>query len=239
MTEEKRPNTCLICGFPMITKNTPERMECAICRKTFTDTTACVNGHYVCSDCWNHPGAAVIRSICTSTKSKNPVSLAVMMMNSPAVYMHGADHHAIIAAALLAAYKNCGGEVDLNTAIDEAIRRGSAVPYGICATAGTSGGAVSAGIFYSIVAKTEPLSIKEWGEGNLLVSECLHKIGQAGGPRCCKRCTFFSLETAAAFITEHFGIQLEMPEKIRCGYVERNTDCNKERCPYFASITDY
>lgn len=192
MTEKKKSDACLICGSPVITREQPAKMECAICQKIFADVTACINGHYVCSDCSEHPGAAVIRSICTRTKSKNPVSIAVIMMNSPAVYMHGANHHAIIAAALLAAYKNCGGDIDLNTAIDEAIRRGSAVPYGICATAGTSGGAVSAGIFHSIVAKTDPLSIKEWGEGNLLVAECLHKIGLAGGPRCCKRCPYFS-----------------------------------------------
>ena len=238
MSEPKKNNACLICGSPVITGEQTKQMECAICRKTFDDAAVCINGHYVCTDCRSNPGAAVIRSICTSTKSKNPVSLAVMMMNSPAVYMHGADHHAIIAAALLAAYKNCGGEVDLTTAIDEAIRRGSAVPYGICAAAGTSGGAVSAGIFYSIVAKTKPLSVKEWGEGNLLVSECLHKIGSDGGPRCCKRCTFFSLETAAEFITEHFGVRLEMPDKIWCGYVERNPDCNRERCPYYSGNTE-
>lgn len=238
MSDTKKNNTCLICGSPVITGEQTKKMECAICRKTFNDTTVCINGHYVCTECRNHPGAAVIRSICTRTKSKNPVSLAVMMMNSPAVYMHGADHHAIIASALLAAYKNCGGEVDLTIAIDEAILRGSAVPYGICAAAGTSGGAVSAGIFHSIVAKTEPLSVKEWGEGNLLVSECLRKIGSAGGPRCCKRCTFFSLETAAEFINKHFGVRLEMPDKIRCGYVERNPDCNKEHCPYYPVNTE-
>ncbi|MCZ9312615.1 MAG: DUF5714 domain-containing protein [Methanocorpusculum sp.] len=238
MSDAKKNDGCLICGSPVITREQPAKTECAFCRETFTDTAVCINGHYVCNDCCKHPGAAVIRNICTRTKSKNPVSLAVIMMNSPAIYMHGADHHAIIAAALLAAYKNCGGEVDLNTAVDEAIRRGSAVPYGICAAAGTSGGAVSAGIFYSIVAKTDPLSVKEWGEGNLLVSECLYKIGSAGGPRCCKRCTFFSLETAAAFIAKHFGVQLEMPEKIRCGYMERNVDCNKEHCPYYPGITE-
>lgn len=137
-------------------------MECAICRENFTDTTACVSGHYVCNDCLEHPGTAVIRSICTSTKSKNSVSIAVIMMNSPAVYMHGADHHVIVAAALFAAYKNCGGNsLDLNNVVDESIKRESGLPYGICASSGTSGGAVSAEIFHSIIAKTEPLSIKK------------------------------------------------------------------------------
>ncbi|WP_338094935.1 DUF5714 domain-containing protein [Methanorbis furvi] len=232
MNEDDRTG-CLVCRSPLIKMQEEKVMECAICRKKFTDFISCINGHYVCCECAEHPGHAVIKNVCTQTQSKNPLSIAVVMMDNPLIGMHTDEHHSLVAASLLAAYKNSGGDVDLEPAVTEAISRGSTVPYGICAYAGTSGGAVSAGIFYSIIAHTSPLSVKEWGNGNLLVSSCLAKIGEAGGPRCCKRCTFFALETAVKYVRENLDITMEMPEKIRCGYVSKNPDCNKTLCPYY------
>ncbi len=224
---------CLVCRSPLIKLQKAKEMECAICRRKFTDSTSCVNGHYACEECAEHPGYAVIRNVCRQTQSKNPLSIAIIMMNNPLIEMHSQYHHALVAASLLAAYKNCGGDINLEEAVNEAIKRGSTIPYGFCACVGTSGGAVSAGIFHSIVANTKPLSVKEWGDGNLLVSNCLEKIGQAGGPRCCKRCTFFAIETAVKYAENYLDVKMEMPEEIHCGFIDQNPDCNTTRCSYY------
>ncbi|MDO5843950.1 MAG: DUF5714 domain-containing protein [Methanocorpusculum sp.] len=226
-------NTCIICGEPVVHRHDSRELKCDLCGKTENAEYFCIDNHYVCNDCFANPGAAVIRHVCLTTKSRNPLQIALMMMNSPAVFMHSADHHSIVAGALLAAYKNSGGEIDLVPAVDEAIKRGSAVPYGVCANTGTSGAAMSAGIFYSIVAKTNPFSVEEWGEGNLLVSRCLATIGKIGGPRCCKRCTYHAIETAVEYARENLNVSMELPEKIKCSYVPKNPECIKQRCPYY------
>lgn len=41
------------------------------------------------------------------------------MMNDPFVHMHGPENHVLAGAALLAAYRNAGGDVDIDTAFAE------------------------------------------------------------------------------------------------------------------------
>jgi hypothetical protein len=38
--------------------------------------------------------------------------------------------------------------------------------------------------------------------------------------------------TAVPFVREHFGVELELPERVRCGYFPMNEECLRERCPY-------
>ena len=69
----------------------------------------------------------------------------------------------LVGSALLAAYKNAGGELDLDAALEEMRNRGAQVPGGICGLWGTCGAAVSTGIFVSLITGASPLSGKEWG----------------------------------------------------------------------------
>ena len=38
--------------------------------------------------------------------------------------MHGPEHHVMVGAALLTAYKNAGGDIDLHSALIEMLNRG-------------------------------------------------------------------------------------------------------------------
>lgn len=225
---------CLICGAPLRYEDTAREMTCAVCGRTCSGNACCVHGHFVCDDCHAAPAAAVIRSIALTTSSKDPFAIATAMMQSPAVHMHGPEHHILTGAALLAAYRNAGGAIDLPVALEEMLRRGAMVPGGFCGLAGTCGAAVSAGMFYSIITKTNPLSTESWGTVNLLTAACLTAIGSTGGPRCCKRDTFFALETAAAFVREHTGTAMELPARPRCIFFRRNRECLRERCPWYS-----
>ena len=42
--------------------------------------------------------------------------------------MHGPEHHVLVGSALLTAYKNCGGDLDLNEALSLMEERGKQVP---------------------------------------------------------------------------------------------------------------
>lgn len=228
-------DSCLICGAPLQYLETAEEMTCAVCGEKFTGNARCENGHYICDGCHASPAEAAVRAVARTTASKNPIEIAQEMMKSPAVHMHGPEHHFLVSAALLCAYKNAGGTVDFDTALTAVISRGKLVPGGFCGMAGNCGAGVAAGIFLSAALKTTPLSAESWALGMKLTAACLNAVAEHGGPRCCKRDSFAAIITAASFIKEHLGISLEIPEKITCTHFAENRECLNKHCPYFPS----
>ena len=65
---------------------------------------------------------------------------------SPYIYMHGPEHHVMVGAALLTAYHNAGGKVELEKALPEMYRRGKEVPGGACGFWGACGAVFSTGM---------------------------------------------------------------------------------------------
>ena len=106
-------------------------MECAVCHKKELSKTRCVNGHYVCSDCHTQ-GLDRIFGLCLAETSADPIAIVRRMMELPFCHMHGPEHHVMVGAALLTAYKNAGGTLDLEPALREMYDRGKAVPGGAC-----------------------------------------------------------------------------------------------------------
>ena len=225
------PEECLICKAPLEYLVRDEDMECAICHKKESSKTRCVNGHYVCNDCHTQ-GMDTIFGLCLAETSADPAAILRRMMDLSFCHMHGPEHHVMVGAALLTAYKNAGGELDLDAALEEMRNRGTQVPGGICGLWGTCGAAVSTGIFISLITGASPLSGKEWGLCNEMTSRSLGAIAKTGGPRCCKRDSYTAILQAVDFVGEKFGIWMERPKKTVCGLYDRNEQCLKEKCPY-------
>ncbi len=221
---------CLICKAPLEYLETDEEMVCAICHKREASKTRCVNGHYVCNEC-HTKGMDTIVGLCLAETSKDPVTVLEHMMALPFCHMHGPEHHVMVGAALLTAYKNAGGDIDLNRALPEMMNRGKAVPGGVCGYWGACGAGISAGIFTAIISGSSPLSKEAWGLSNLMTSAVLGKIGAVGGPRCCKRDSYLSVLTATDFVKEHFGIEMEK-RKVICSRSSKNNQCIGIRCPF-------
>ena len=194
--------------------------------------SACRNGHYVCDECHSATAIKNIVEICVHSGSKNPVEIAFLMMNDPYVYMHGPENHVLVGCALLTAYKNAGGNIELDSSLREMVARGRKVPGGVCGFWGCCGAAVSAGMFYSIASGATPLTKDSWGKANLMTSKALNVIGTIGGPRCCKRNAFLTIQQTVAFTAEHLGVQMEMPERIICTFSPKNKQCIGTRCPF-------
>lgn len=230
-TENK--NACVICGAPLIYTDTARKMECAICHEIVESNASCQNGHFVCDKCHSAPALSAIRHIGLQADSQNPLTIAKQMMNHPAVHMHGPEHHVLGGAALLSAYRNSGGELDLENALSEMEKRGKNVPGGTCGFWGCCGAAISAGIFLSIVTGTTPMASETWGSCNLLTSECLRNMSAFGGPRCCKRTSFISIQTAAHFAEKVTGIKMELTKPFYCSYSQKNRECLEGKCPFY------
>ena len=164
--------------------------------------------------------------------SKNPIKIIDKMMAMPFCHMHGPEHHVMVGAALLTAYHNAGGKVELWKALPEMYRRGKEVPGGACGFWGACGAGISTGMYLSIVTKSTPLAEKEWGLSNQMTARALQKIGEAGGPRCCKRDSYLSIIEAVRFTEEKLGVHMEIKE-FSCTRSDRNNQCIQKACPFY------
>ena len=122
---------CLICKAPLEYLREDIEMECELCHKKEKSKTRCINGHYVCNAC-HIQGVDSLIGICMGETSKNPVIVLNQMMAQPFCHMHGPEHHVMVGMALLTAYRNSGGRIDLKKALIEMNSRGSSVPGGAC-----------------------------------------------------------------------------------------------------------
>ena len=221
---------CLICKALLEYLDSDVMMECEICHKKENSKTRCLKGHYICDECHTN-GMDGIYSICLNEKSKNPIYILKKMMSLNFCHIHGPEHHIMVGSALLTAYKNAGGDINLEKCLVEMQSRGKQVPGGACGFWGACGAGVSSGMFMSIVTNSTPLKNKEWGLSNLMTSASLKAIGEIGGPRCCKRNSYLAIIEAVNFAKENLGVEMELNE-IKCIHSSQNNQCIKERCPF-------
>lgn len=63
-----------------------------------------------------------------------------------------------------------------------------------------------------------------WGHSNLMTSRSLAKLGEIGGPRCCKRNSYMSILTAIDYAEEITGVRMHKP-RIVCRHMSSNSQC--------------
>ena len=222
---------CLICGAPLVYLDRDEEMACAVCGKKEPSKTRCVRGHYVCNDCHTR-GMDSIFGLCLSETSRDPLEILEKLMAMPFCHMHGPEHHVLVGAALLTAYRNAGGALELGEALKEMQSRGRAVPGGACGFWGACGAGISAGQFVSIATGATPLAVENWGLSNRMTAKALETIGAVGGPRCCKRDSYLAVLAAVDFAAEQLGVKMERSAPA-CTRSKQNNQCIGTRCPFF------
>ena len=227
---------CLICGAPLEYLETDEWMECAVCHRKERSKTRCIRGHYVCNAC-HTAGMDSILGLCLAETSKDPIALLEKMMALPFCHMHGPEHHVMVGAALLTAYKNAGGALDLQAALTEMMRRGKQVPGGACGFWGACGAGISSGMFLSILSRSTPLAEEPFGLSHRMTAKALGAIGEIGGPRCCKRGSYLSVLSAIDFVKENLGIEMEK-RRVVCSHAGQNNQCIGERCPFCRAVSE-
>lgn len=224
---------CLICKAPLEYLAADEEMECDLCRRRENSKTRCVNGHYVCNECHTQGMDAVI-GICLGETGKDPVAILEKLMAQPFCHMHGPEHHVMVGAALLTAYRNAGGALDLEKALPEMMSRGKKVPGGACGFWGACGAGLSTGMAVAILSRSTPLAEEPFRLSHLMTAEALGQIGEIGGPRCCKRDSYLSLLAAVDFVRERLGVEMERPQVV-CRHGAQNNQCIGARCPFSAA----
>ena len=180
--------------------------------------------------------AKKIVETCLQDKSKNPIEIFYNIANQDYVRMHGPEHHVLDGAALLTAYFNAGGDINLKDSLYELMRRGLQMPGATCGMWGVCGAVSSMGAALSIIDKTGPLSIdNSWGKHMTFTSNALAGLAKIGGPRCCKRDAFISFQKVIEHINENYDVKLESSD-IVCYFNEQNEQCIKEKCPFYEGV---
>lgn len=229
-TDLSMNDECLICGSPLEYLEKDTLMECFLCHKQEFSKTRCQDGHYVCNEC-HTAGMDSIILLCLNDTSTNPIEILEKIMSMSFCHMHGPEHHVLVGSALLTAYKNAGGDIDLQDALLEMISRGKQVPGGACGYWGACGASISTGMYVSIVTKNTPLSTDTWRLSNLTTSRALEQVALNGGPRCCKRDSYLSVLAAIDFTNEYLDVKLTKPE-VKCTRSQQNNQCIGKKCPF-------
>lgn len=173
-----------------------------------------------------------ILEICLTAKSTNPIYILEQLMSLPTIPMHGPIHHVLVGSALLTAYRNAGGDINLKEALIELEKRAANVPGGACGFWGACGACISTGMFVSIVTKASPLTNESWGLANSMTSRALARLAAIGGPRCCKRNSYLAVTEAVTFTADRLGIQMDITD-ITCTRSSHNSHCiGADRCPF-------
>lgn len=88
----------------------------------------------------------------------NPVRIFHNIAQKEYMSIHGPEHHILDGASLLVAYRNAGGELDLEAALERLKAEGLRMPGAMCGLWGVCGAVTSMGAALAIIDGTGPLS---------------------------------------------------------------------------------
>jgi len=224
---------CFFCEKELV--KSAASQTCVYCKQQEDTAFSCPDNHYICKSCIEKHTWDLIDDYCLSSASVNPVEMANILMKAPGFKMHCPDHHYLVPAVLLASFsKKTKRTKKLDGWLKIARNRAEKVPGAFCGTHGSCGAAVGTGIFMSTILGATPLSSIEWNLCNSMVGKSLLSMAAYGGPRCCKRVTYLSLQEASTFAEEHLSVQLSVPKEIECKFYHQNEEqCLKEKCPFY------
>lgn len=177
--------------------------------------------------------AELIISDIKKEEGKNPVHIFKRIAQKEYVSMHGPEHHILDGASILVAYKNAGGDIDIDSALGRLMEEGLRMPGAMCGLWGICGAITSIGAALAIIDGTGPLSVDgTWGEHMQYTSKAIGELGTINGPRCCKRDAMIAFKNGIEYVNSHYDVTLEY-EHMKCEYSNVNMQCIKERCPYY------
>ena len=225
---------CILCGEDLNKLDKQMSMHCDFCGQTQSISYFCKNEHSICDSCLKIAPEDFVKKICLKHKGIDPNALAVEIMNSPVITMHGSVHHFIVPAVLLTCVYNLEKKTELlSSQLDALLHRVFEETPDACQYHnGTCGAAQGASVFLSVYLNRNQNAEDEWSPSNTLTAECLRRIADHGGPRCCKRDTYFSIAATVDYMKESFALELPISEA-KCTFSLRNKSCGREECAYY------
>ncbi|HKK90030.1 MAG TPA: DUF5714 domain-containing protein [Desulfobacteraceae bacterium] len=235
-TDEKSMVDCMMCGSPLhyFTENRP--MVCAQCGQEKPANAMCRNGHFICDACHSKDALAVVADLCLNSRETDMICLVNQIRKHPMMPLHGPEHHFIVPGAIVAAYRNLGGDASDNQ-IRSAIERGKAVPGGSCGFWGGCGAALGVGIGFGIILESNPIKAEPRQAVQQLTGRIIQTLSRVKASRCCQRESWTALTVASKMSETLLPIAMPVIEDLVCTQAGQNRECPKKACPYFKPAT--
>jgi hypothetical protein len=219
---------CLLCGEELVAAAGARPAACVLCGAARPPSQRCSRGHAACAACLAGAPRDVVERVCAATPERDPVALALRLLELPALRAGGADHGFLVPAVLIATWANATGRATDRAALVAEARRRAATEPG-CRDEGHCGAAQGAGTFVAIAAAARP-----GGDDGALAARMAARaaslVGESGS-RCCKRDSLLSLLAAARFAREHLDAELPA-QGIGCERSGRSAECMGSGCPF-------
>jgi hypothetical protein len=211
-------------------------LTCHYCQTELSANAVCEQGHFVCDACHTRDSLAVIEHICLTTAETDLIALLDEVRRHPAIPRHGPEHHVLVPALILTAYRNLGGAVTPEM-FRIAIARGRSVPGGACGFLGVCGAATGVGIAFSLLLAANPLTPVERRQVQQAVQAVLGDLTSLEAARCCQRECWLALRKAAELSRELLPIPLQADAPLTCRQSGERPDCLQSRCPLWADTS--
>ncbi len=221
---------CLICGAPLAYLAQEEERLCERCHTRQPANAVCARGHFVCDRCHAQKPLEAMEVFCLQATATDMITLYHEFKNRYQIPQHGPEHHALVPALILTAYRNSGGTIT-NQDIKTALTRAQKMPGGMCGFMGICGAAIGAGIAFSIIEKSTPLTPGPRRHVQSLVSRLGGKLSDFKAARCCQREVVTVLKQVADFSREELDITLTADEDFSCSQYSSNRTCIGAACP--------
>jgi hypothetical protein len=220
----------MVCGETLEYLKKDTLLECFFCGSQKKANAICKKGHFVCDVCHSADSIKIIKQVCLNTKEGDMISLMKKIRSYPSFPIHGPEHHSLVPAVILAAYRNSGGKLS-NDQLIAGIDRGSTIPGGSCAFMGACGAAIGAGIAFSIILEANPYQATNRQLVQRVTWEVLGEIANFEAARCCQRDSWIALKMAARLSEKDLGIHLKADMDVICSQFNKNKECIKAQCP--------
>ncbi len=215
---------CMVCGAALVYLDAESQFACHYCGETRAANARCAEGHFVCDTCHASDHIGFIRTYCRNTTASDPVAIFMEMRQSHLFPLHGPEHHALVPAAFLTAYRNSFGDPP-QARIEAAIERGAGLPGGTCAYWGGCAAALGIGIAYATILRATPLSHEPRGTVQMVVSRILAEIGKFNTPRCCRRESLLAIKFGCELSAENLPHSLTYEAIPACDQMVLNREC--------------
>jgi len=231
-TVDRHQSGCMVCSSPLIYREAAGPCRCHYCQTEQVAPAVCEQGHYVCDDCHRADALAAIEQICRTTRETDLVALLEAIRRHPALPRHGPEHHVLVPAIILTAYRNLGGEVTPEM-FRTALARGQDVAGGACAFWGVCGAAAGVGIAFGVLLRANPLKPRERRQVQEAVQAVLTELSSWEAARCCQRESWLALRRAAELSRTLLPLPLTADAPLVCRQSGDRPDCLQSRCPLF------
>ena len=166
---------------------------------------------------------------CWQLQDRDMLALLQRMRGLGLVPMHGPEHHGLVAAIVLTAYRNAGGEL-AEQAVTETVLRANSIPGGSCGKLGICGAAVGLGTALATLLYSSPLDGQKRALVQQAVCQATESIASLNAPRCCQRECALTLRVAAELSEKILPVRLTAKQSYDCVQFELCDECVGQRC---------